>query len=58
MGQILVVQSKVKALAKKNKVRLSGQAVVSLSNVVEDAIKKAAARAKDNKRKTIQKQDV
>ena len=58
MGQILVVQSKVKALAKKNKVRLSGQAVGALSSVVEDAIKNAATRAKANKRKTIQKQDV
>ena len=58
MVQILVVQSKVRALAKKQRVRLSGQAVGALSNVVEDAIKNAAGRAKANKRKTIQKQDV
>ena len=58
MAQILVVQSKVKAAAKKQRVRLSGKAVAALSGVVENAIKNAAAREKANKRKTIQQQDV
>ena len=56
--QILIVQSKVKATAKKLKVRLSAKAVGALSTEVENAIKRAAGRAKANKRKTIQEQDV
>jgi histone H3/H4 len=58
MGEILVVQSKVKAICKKNKMRLSGDAVDAISGAVEKIITAAAARAKANKRQTIKKQDI
>ena len=58
MAEIYVVQSKVKALAKKIKFRMSGDAVGALSKVVEDAVKKAAERAKANRRQTIKASDV
>ena len=58
MGEMYVVQSKVKALGKKNKCRMSGDAVGALSKVIEDAVKKAAERAKANKRQTIKASDV
>ena len=55
---LLVVRSKVKAMAKKMGVRLSGKAVVALSSRVEDAIKSAAVRARANGRQTIQQRDI
>ena len=58
MAEILVVQSKVKAVAKKNKMRFSGDAVGALSTTVENLIKNAAVRAKANRRSTIKKQDI
>lgn len=58
MAEILVVQSKVKALAKKKGFRCSGDAVGAISKVVEDAVIKAGARAKANKRQTIKASDV
>ena len=56
--ETLVVQSKVKALAKKNKMRMSADAVGALSCQVETMIKGAAVRAKANRRSTIKAQDV
>jgi histone H3/H4 len=58
MGNVLVVQSKVKALAKKKGCRCSGDAVGAFSKLVEDAVAKAAGRAKANKRQTIKPADV
>ena len=58
MADILVVQSKVKAAAKKAKMRFAGEAVTALSNKVEGIIKEAATRAKANRRQTIKASDI
>ena len=58
MGDILVVQSKVKAVAKKKKMRFAGEAVAALSKCVESCINKAAERAKANRRMTIKASDI
>lgn len=58
MADILVVQSKVKAAAKKAKMRLSSDAVDALSKKVQASIKDAAARAKANRRQTIKGSDI
>jgi len=58
MAEVYVVQSKVRALAKKKGFRFSGDAVDTLSKVVEDAVVKAGGRAKANKRQTIKASDI
>lgn len=58
MVDILVVQSKVKQVAKKNKMRMSADAVTALSKEVEGRLKKAAQRAKANRRQTIKASDI
>lgn len=58
MGNLLIVQSKVKEVAKKGKLRMSGDAVDRISKAVEEIIKKAGERAKANKRQTIKPADV
>jgi histone H3/H4 len=61
MGDLLVVQSKVKEAAKKfggKDLRFSGDAVATLSAKVEGLLKDAAKRAKDNGRKTVKPQDI
>ena len=58
MGDMLVVQSKVRELAKKSKLRLSGDAVASLSKRVEGLLKDAGDRARANKRQTIKASDI
>ncbi len=58
MAETLVVQSKVRALAKKKGFRFSGDAVDALSKLVENAVVAAGARAKANKRQTIKSSDI
>ena len=58
MAEVYVVQSKIKALAKKKKMRFSGDAVGALSKSVEATVTKAAERAKANKRLTIKASDI
>jgi histone H3/H4 len=58
MGDLLVVRSKVKELAKKSKCRCSDDAVAAMSSAVEDMVKRAAKRAQQNKRQTIRPQDI
>ena len=58
MAEVYVVQSKIKALAKKKKFRFAGEAVIALSKSVEETVTKAAARAKANKRLTIKASDI
>lgn len=61
MGDLLVVQSKVKDVARKvggKDLRFSGDAVKALSDCVGDILKKAANRAKANGRKTVKPQDL
>lgn len=58
MGDVLVVQSKVKALVKKKKMAMSADAVKALSAEVKNLITKAIERAKANGRKTIKARDI
>jgi len=61
MGDLLVVQSKVKEVAKKvggKDLRFSGDAVQALSDRVGSLLKEAASRAKANGRKTVKPQDI
>jgi histone H3/H4 len=58
MADILVVQSKVKALAKKLGYNTSAGAIEALSKRVEEAVKAGAKRAKANRRKTIKEWDI
>lgn len=58
MAEVYVVQSKVRALAKKKGFRFSGDAVDALSKMVEGAVQAAAARARANKRRTIKASDI
>ena len=53
-----VYNSRVKDAAKAAGMRTSGDAVAAFNKAVDDMIRKAAARAKANGRKTIQAQDV
>jgi len=57
-AEVYVVQSKVRALAKKRGFRFSGEAVDALSRLVETAVTEAGARAKANKRQTIKASDI
>ena len=58
MAEVYVVQSKIKALAKKKKMRFAGEAVGALSKAVDAIVTKAAERAKANKRLTIKASDI
>ena len=55
MAEVYVVQSKVRALAKKKGFRFSGEAVDALSKLVETTVAAAGARAKANKRQPIRR---
>jgi histone H3/H4 len=57
-AEVYVVQSKVRALAKKKGFRFSGEAVDALSKLVESTVAAAGARAKANKRQTIKASDI
>ena len=58
MAEVYIVQSKIRALAKKKGFRFSGEAVDTLSKHVEETVVKAGARAKANKRQTIKSGDI
>jgi len=58
MGDALVVKSKVKAYAKKKKVRISGDAFKAIDKQVMCMIDTAVARAKANRRTTIKPADL
>ncbi len=58
MAEMLVVQSKVKALAKKKKMSCGADAVTALSKEVSALVDKAAERAKANGRRTIKGRDI
>jgi histone H3/H4 len=55
---VYVVQSKVRALAKKKGFRFSSEALDALSERIADAVSQAAVRAKANKRHTIKGCDI
>ena len=58
MGDILVVQSKVREMIKGHGCSTSGDAVDALSNEVNRIIKKAVERTKANGRKTVKGSDI
>lgn len=58
MGDILVVQSKVREMIKGQGCSTSGDAVDALSNEVNRIVKKAVERTKANGRKTVKGSDI
>jgi histone H3/H4 len=56
--EVLVVQSKVKAYAKKKGMRIGTDALSALSDKVRECVDLAAGRAKENKRGTIKARDI
>ncbi|MDZ4677433.1 MAG: hypothetical protein SGI74_07970 [Oligoflexia bacterium] len=57
-GPALVVQSKVKAFIKKNKMNCASDVVKGLTSLVEHHLSKAVVRAKSNGRKTVRAGDL
>lgn len=57
-GEILVVASKVRAYLKGKGVKMSGELVGALNDVVKMHLDMAAKRAQGNKRATVKPQDV
>ncbi len=58
MAETLVVQSKIKELVKKLNMRTSSDFTDALSRQVEELVKKAARRAKENGRQTVRAHDL
>ncbi len=58
MAEALVVKSKVRALAKKKKMNLGGDAVDALTKEVVRMVDRASERAKANRRSTIKGRDI
>ena len=58
MAEMLVVKSKIKAIAKKKKMSFGGDAAAELSKAVKALVERAIERAKANKRKTIKGRDI
>ena len=57
MADALVVGSKVKEAIKAEGMNTAGDVIEGLSAIVADLVKKAAARAKANGRKTVRAAD-
>ncbi|MBI3190635.1 hypothetical protein HYZ41_02945 [archaeon] len=58
MGDLYVVRSKVRDLAKKKKMNLGGDAADALSREISRLVDRAAERAKANRRTTIKGRDI
>jgi len=58
MAEILVVKSKVRALAKKKKMNLGGDAVDALTKEIVRMVDRASERARANRRTTIKGRDI
>lgn len=54
----LVVQSKVKDLVKKTKMKCSSDVIDAMSRIVADHVNRGVARAKGNGRKTLRAVDL
>ncbi len=54
----LVVQSKVKELVKKGKMKCSSDVINAMNSVITEAVSKGIARAKANGRKTLRASDL
>ena len=57
MAKNYVYKSKLAELLKEQGVRMSGDAIDAIDEMVEEAIKKAAERANSNGRKTVKPYD-
>lgn len=57
MAKNYVYKSKVQELLKEHGMRMSGDATDAVDQMIEDAVKKAAERAKANGRKTVKGYD-
>jgi histone H3/H4 len=58
MAEALVVKSKVRALVKKRRMNLGGDAVEALNRELARLVDRATERAKANRRTTIKGRDV
>jgi histone H3/H4 len=58
VGEILVVQSKIRDMIKAQGCSTSASAIESLSTEIERMVKKAVERTKGNGRKTVKGQDI
>jgi len=58
MAEGYILKSKVRNLAKDLNLRISADAIIVVNSRVEEILKKAAKRARENKRKTIKSQDI
>ena len=57
-GQTLVVQSKVKDLVRKAKMKCSSDVIGAMSHIISETINRGVARAKANGRKTLRAADL
>ena len=57
MAKNYVYKSKLYEILKEQGMRMSGDAIDAVDEMVEEAIKKAAERAKSNGRKTVKPYD-
>ncbi|MDD3643855.1 MAG: hypothetical protein PHQ19_10375 [Candidatus Krumholzibacteria bacterium] len=53
MAETYIYASRIKDLAKKHDMRMSGDAADALNAKIEEMVKAAVQRAKENKRKTV-----
>jgi histone H3/H4 len=58
MAAKYLIARRVKDRAKALKVRISPAAIDTVDGLIQDMLKKAADRAKENKRKTIMSHDI
>jgi len=54
----LVVQSKVKELVKKGKMKCSSDVIAAMNTLIQQSVDKGIARAKANGRKTLRAADL
>ena len=57
-NQSLVVQSKVKDLVKKNKMKCSSDVIAEMSKIIANTVSRGVQRAKANGRKTLRAADL
>lgn len=58
MAESYILKSNIKKLAKSLNLRISANAIIIVNSRVEEILKKAAKRARENNRKTIKSQDI
>ncbi len=58
MAEKYIVSAEVKRFVKSMNLKISNQAIIIVNGRVEEIVKKAAVRAKLNRRKTIMPHDI